>query len=156
MGGFSDGVETRGNQLLAQLHGQQSYFLSVPGAANGLSVVSFKAVERLGDPYEITIQLTHPVELDRADYLGKPATFIIDPGDESTPRTFAGFISCFSKTAQTQDFHAYEMVVEPLVARLRLTRSTRIYQQKTAPQIIEAILRRHELVGHQFSFRLRR
>ncbi|TSP09610.1 contractile injection system protein, VgrG/Pvc8 family, partial [Cupriavidus campinensis] len=137
---------------------RQSYFLRVPGAttAAGLSVVSFEAVERLGEPYEVIVHLTHPVELDRADYLGKPATFLIAPTDEAEPRTFAGCITRFSKTAQTQDFHAYEMVVEPLVARLRLTRSTRIYQQKTAPQIIEAILRRHELVGHQFSFRLRR
>jgi type VI secretion system secreted protein VgrG len=137
---------------------RQSYFLKVPGAtsAAGLSVVSFEAVERLGEPYEAIVQLTHPLELDRADYLGKPATFLIDPGDESEPRTFAGCITRFSKTAQTPDFHAYEMVVEPLVARLRLTRSTRIYQHQTAPEIIEAILRRHELVGHQFSFRLRR
>lgn len=137
---------------------RQSYFLRVPGAttAAGLSVVSFEAVERLGEPYEVIVHLTHPVELDRADYLGKPATFLIAPTDEAEPRTFAGCITRFSKTAQTQDFHAYEMVVEPLVARLRLTRSTRIYQHQTAPEIIEAILRRHELVGHQFSFRLRR
>ncbi|MGO4417128.1 contractile injection system protein, VgrG/Pvc8 family, partial [Cupriavidus sp. KB_39] len=134
------------------------YFLKVPGAASAgaLSVVSFEAVERLGEPYAVTVQLTHPAELDRADYLGKPASFLIDPGDSSPPRIFAGFISCFSKTAQTRDFQAYAMVVEPLVARLRLTRSTRIYQHQTAPEIIEAILRRHELVGHQFSFRLRR
>jgi len=144
--------------LGATLSGQQQYFLKVPGAASAgaLSVVSFEAVERLGEPYAVTVQLTHPAELDRADYLGKAASFLIDPGDSSPPRIFAGFISCFSKTAQTRDFQAYAMVVEPLVARLRLTRSTRIYQHQTAPEIIEAILRRHELVGHQFSFRLRR
>ncbi|WP_454762508.1 type VI secretion system Vgr family protein [Cupriavidus campinensis] len=141
-----------------ELTGQQSYFLKVPGAASavGLSVVSFTTVERLGEPYAVTVQLTHPLELDRAEYLGKPATFVIDPADESEPRTFAGCVTRFSKTRQTRDFHGYEMVVEPLVARLRLTRATRIYQHKTAPQIIEAILRRHELLGHQFAFKLRR
>ncbi|MGO4764119.1 type VI secretion system Vgr family protein [Cupriavidus sp. 2KB_3] len=158
---MSAGVATLkayGEALLKGLGGQQSYFLKVPGAetAVGLSVVSFEAVEQLGAPYAVTIQLTHPLELGRASYLGKPATFEIDPGDGTEPRKFAGCITQFSKTARTQDFHGYQMVVEPLVARLRLTRSTRVYQHQTAPQIIEAILRRHELVGHQFIFKLRR
>ncbi|SFC14443.1 type VI secretion system secreted protein VgrG [Cupriavidus sp. OV038] len=159
---MSGGVATLkayGEALLKGLGGgQQSYFLKVPGAetAVGLSVVSFEAVEKLGAPYAVTVQLTHPLELERASYLGKPATFEIDPGDGTEPRKFAGCITQFSKTARTQDFHGYQMVVEPLVARLRLTRSTRVYQHQTAPQIIEAILRRHELVGHQFVFKLRR
>ncbi|WP_228770906.1 type VI secretion system Vgr family protein [Cupriavidus sp. U2] len=136
----------------------QSYRLEVPAAptAIALSVVSFKAVETLGKPYEVTVQLTHPLELDRADYLNRPATFVVDPGDGSEPRRFAGWIPAFSKTRQTRDFHGYEMVVEPLVTRLRLTPRSRVYQHKTAPQIIEAILRSHDLEGHQFAFRLRR
>jgi len=135
-----------------------TYRLEVPAAptAIALSVVSFKAVETLGKPYRVTVQLTHPLELDRADYLNRPATFVIDPGDGSEPRRFAGWIPAFSKTRQTRDFHGYEMVVEPLVTRLRLTPRSRVYQHKTAPQIIEAILRSHELEGHQFAFRLRR
>ncbi|WP_454766946.1 type VI secretion system Vgr family protein [Cupriavidus campinensis] len=158
MAGVFDELGTYGDRLLNELTGRQSYFLKIPGAASalGLSVVSFTAVERLGEPYAVTVELTHPLELDRADYLGKPATFVIDPADESEPRTFAGCVTRFSKTRQTRDFHGYEMVVEPLVARLRLTRATRIFQHKTAPQIIEAILRRHELLGHQFAFKLRR
>jgi type VI secretion system secreted protein VgrG len=94
--------------------------------------------------------------LDRAEYLNRDATFVIDAGEDSEPRKFAGWISEFSKTRQTRDFCAYEMVVVPQVARLRLTKRSRIYQQKTAPQIIEAILRGHELKGHQFAFKTRR
>ncbi|MGO4154159.1 contractile injection system protein, VgrG/Pvc8 family, partial [Cupriavidus sp. YAF13] len=125
----------------------QAYFLEVPGAASAaeLSVVSFEAVERLGDTYTVTIQLAHPLPLDRADYLGKDATFLIDPGDGTAPRKFGGCITGFSETRQTHDFCAYQIVVEPLVARLRLTRASRVYQHLTAPQIIEAILRRHGL-----------
>ena len=87
--------------------GCQPYRLEVPAAptAIALSVVSFKAVEALGKPYQVTVQLTHPLELDRADYLNRPATFVIDPGDGSEPRRFAGWIPAFSKTRQTRDFH---------------------------------------------------
>lgn len=151
-------LATHGVALLKGLTGRQVYFLEVPGSpsAKGLSVVSFQAVERLGEPYEVTIQLTHPLELDRADYLNREAAFVMDPGDDSEPRRFAGWISGFSKTRQTRDFCGYEMVVVPLVARLRLTKRSRIFQHKTAPQIIEAILRSHDLKGHQFVFNTRR
>jgi type VI secretion system secreted protein VgrG len=151
-------VKAYGGALAGMLTGRQSYYLEVPGTASAaaLSVVSFEAVERLGDPYTVTIKLTHALALDRPDYLGKAATFLIDPADGTEPRKFAGCITHFSQTRQTPDFCGYEIVVEPLVARLRLTRASRIYQQKTAPQIIEAILRRHSLQGHQFVFKTRR
>lgn len=155
---LSKGRTSDGSALRKGETGRQAYRLEVPGApsAAALSVVSFKAVERLGEPYVVTVALTHPLEQGCADYVGKPATFVIDPGDGTEPRTFAGCITRFTKTAETRDFHRYEIDVEPLVARLRLTRATRIYQHKTAPEIIEAILRRHGLLGHQFAFKLLR
>lgn len=142
----------------ALVTGRQAYLLEIRSApsASKLSVVSFRAVERLGEPYELTVQLTHPLELDRADYLTKPATFVIQPADGSEPRRFAGRITSFGKTRQTQDFCAYEMVVQPEVALLGLTTRSRVYQHKSAPQIIEAILRSHDLLGHQFDFKTRR
>ncbi|SAL28926.1 type VI secretion system Vgr family protein [Caballeronia telluris] len=142
----------------AAVTGRQSCFLDVPGAASakGLSVVSFKATERLGDPYHITIDLTSDITLTREDYLGRDATFTIEPPDASTPRTFAGCITHFSQTGKSKDFTAYRIVVEAHVARLRLTRATRVFQNKTAPQIIEAILRRQGFKAHQFGFKLRR
>ncbi|WP_432258834.1 type VI secretion system Vgr family protein [Cupriavidus sp. TMH.W2] len=151
-------LRTYGDPLLRGLTGRQAYFLEVPGTASAaaLSVVSFEAVERLGEPYTVTIQLTHPLDLDRADYLGKEATFLIDPADGTEPRKFSGCILQFSKIRQTPDFCGYQIVLEPLIARLRLTRASRLYQQKTAPEIIEAILRRHGLKGHQFVFKIRR
>ena len=78
---------TYGSAPFKGLTGRQAYFLEVPGTASAadLSVVSFEAVERMGEPYTVTILLTHPLPLDRADYLGKDATFLIDPGDGTRP-----------------------------------------------------------------------
>lgn len=138
--------------------GRQSYFLEVLGPANGraLSVVSFRAVERLGEPYRVTIELTHPDDLLRADYLGRDASFTIDAAGGTRPRTFAGCITKFSKLKTTADFSSYRIVVEAHIARLALTPTSRIYQHQSAPQIIKAILRRHGFKGHQFQFTLRR
>ncbi|APR35974.1 type VI secretion system Vgr family protein [Paraburkholderia sp. SOS3] len=148
---------TRAKDLKA-LAGRQSYFLDVPGTANAkhLSVVSFNAVERMGEPYRITIGLTHPDRLSRSDYLGRDATFTIAPADGSEPRVFSGCVTRFSKTKTTQDFSSYRFVVEAHIARLNVTRTSRIYQHQTAPQIIESILRRRGFKGHQFVFKLRR
>ncbi|BDB27451.1 hypothetical protein CTP10_R48590 [Cupriavidus sp. P-10] len=147
-----DELKAPGARALNELTtGRQAYFLEVPGTASAaaLSVVSFEAVERMGAPYVVTIQLTHPLALSRADYLGREATFLIAPANGGEPRKFAGCITHFRQTRQTRDFGGYESVVGPLVARLPLTRASRIYQQQTAPQIIEAILRRHDLPPRQ-------
>lgn len=148
-----------GTRLAAQLvTSRQPYHLDVEGPANGiaLSVVSFEAVERMGEPYRISIELTHPDDLLRDNYLGRDATFTIDAGDGAEPRTFCGCITRFSKLKTTADFSSYRIVVEAHIARLRLTRTSRIYQHQSAPQIIDAILRRHGFKGHQFQFKLRR
>ena len=158
MTGVVDGLKAMHGGVLKAVTGRQAYHLEVPGARTvaGLSVVSFEAVERLGEPYSVKVRLTHPLELDRMEYLRRNATFSIDPGDGSDPRQFSGCIFRFSKTRQTRDFCAYEMEVRPKVALLTLTKASRVYQKKTAPQIIEAILRRHGLEGHQFAFKTRR
>ncbi|MEZ0606522.1 type VI secretion system Vgr family protein [Paraburkholderia sp. IW21] len=149
-------VRTYANQSKA-ITGRQSYFVEVPGTANAkdLSVVSFEATERMGAPYRITIILTHPDSLSRSDYLGKDAAFSIVP-ENAAPRKFSGCITRFSKTRKTKDFSSYEIVVEAHIARLKLVQTSRIYQHQTAPEIIEAILRRHDFRGHQFVFKLRR
>ena len=156
--GASGAVGTSVERVVRALAGRQPYHLDVPGteSAQALSVVSFEAIERLGEPYRITIELTHPDELVRADYLGKDATFSIDSNDGREPRKFSGCITGFSKLKATADFTAYQIVVEAHVARLRIVRNTRVFQHKTGPEIIEAILRRHGFKGHQFRFKLRR
>ena len=140
-----------------RLTGRQSYFVDVPGTANAsaLSVVSCRIVERMGEPWCIAVELTHPEALARRDYLGKDATFTLAP-EGGEPRPFSGCITQFSKLKTTKDFCAYRFVITAHVARLRLTRASRVFQQQTAPQIIEAILRRHGLKGHQFVFKTRR
>ena len=151
-------ASTVGRTLHGTSTGQPPYRLEVTAApeAAGLSVVSFEATERLGEPYCVKVVLTHPNELDRADFLRKMATFTIAPADGAAPRAFSGWIARFSRTRVTRDFRAYEMEIRPNVALLALTTASRIYQHKSAPQIIESVLRRHGLEGHQFEFRTRR
>ncbi|WP_081870094.1 type VI secretion system Vgr family protein [Dyella japonica] len=135
----------------------QHYAIEVPGLATAstLSVQSFTVRESLGEPYRITLSLTSPQTLSRGDLLGKLATFRMRSA-ERMPRRFAGCITAFSQLKRTPDEVTYGLVIEPQVARLRLTRASRVFQHMTAPAMIDALLRRHRLEGHQFAFRLRR
>ncbi|WP_034292798.1 hypothetical protein [Herbaspirillum sp. RV1423] len=110
-------MNTQSNQAAALARaasGQQRYHVTVPGTASAalLSVVSFEAVEKLGEPYRITIQLTHPQELQRADYLGK------DAGSRITPSA----IDALSALARWHHRHRY----------YRRSRSDQSYQNEVA------------------------
>ncbi len=136
--------------------GRQAYFLDVPGTgtAAALSVVSFEATEKMGAPTEVRIELTHPLQLARADYLNLDATFTIVP-DDGLPRKFSGFIARFSTVQTTKDYTKYEVVLRSHFARLEAVTRNKIFQHLSTPDIIAAILRSHGLREHQFRFRLR-
>jgi type VI secretion system secreted protein VgrG len=83
--------------------GRQAYFLDVPGTASAstLSVVSFEATEALGGPWSVTVRLTHPKSLPRADYVGKDAVFSIAPEDGAR-RAFSGWVTRLTKLKTTR------------------------------------------------------
>lgn len=137
--------------------GCQAYFLDVPGtdSAAALSVVSFEATEKMGAPVEVRIELTHPQQLARSDYLSRDATFSIVP-DDGAPRKFSGFIERFSTIQTTKDFTKYRIVLKSHFGRLQAVTNTQVFQQLTTPQIIQKIVCGHGIPDHLVSLRLRR
>ncbi|WP_018419562.1 type VI secretion system Vgr family protein [Paraburkholderia tuberum] len=129
----------------------------MPGtdSASALSVVSFEATEKMGAPTEVRIELTHPQQLVRADYLNRDAAFSI-VADDGTVRKFSGYIERFSTIQTTKDFTKYEVVLKSHFGRLEAVTTTQPYQHLTTPQIIQAVLGRHGIPAHLMAFRLRR
>jgi type VI secretion system secreted protein VgrG len=136
--------------------GRQAYFLEVPGtsSAAALSVVSFKATEKMGAPTEVRIELTHPQQLARTDYLSLDACFSV-VADDGAVKKFSGYIERFSTVQNTKDYVRYEIVLKSHFGRLQAVTNTEVYQHLTISQIIQKILRRHGIQDHQVSFRLR-
>jgi type VI secretion system secreted protein VgrG len=141
---------------LTAVPGRQAYFLDVPGtdSAAQLSVVSFDAFEKMGEPSTVCIVLTHPDQLARADYLSRDAVFRIVP-DDGVLKMFSGYIERFSTVQTTRDFRKYEVVLKSHFGRLQAVTNTQVFQHLATPQIIEKILRAHGIMDHQMSFRLR-
>lgn len=141
---------------LNAISGRQAYHFDVAGtqSAAALSVVSFEAKEQMGEPTEVRIVLTHPLQLPCADYLNLDAVFSI-LADDGIARKFSGFIERFSVIKTTNDHVMYEIVLKSHFARLAAVTRRKIFQHVSTPDIIAAILRSHGLREHQFSFRLR-
>ena len=150
--------ERNGSSHGSRVTGLQAYHVDVPSAANAkdISVVSYSAREGMALPYEITIEFTHPELLSRADYLGRDGHFTITAEDSTEPRIYRGVVVKFKRIKKTKDFFRYTIVIEPQITRLRLLHATRVFQNQSAPQIIESILLRDTFMDHQFVFKLRR
>jgi len=142
---------------LTVIPGRQAYFLDVPGtdSAAQLSVVSFTGTEEMGEPNTLRIVLTHPHRLPRADYLNRDAAFRIVP-DDGRVRKFSGYIERFSTIQTTKDFVKYEIVLKSHLGRLAAVTNSQIYQHQSTPEILEAVMRRHDMRPEQYAFRLRR
>lgn len=142
---------------LQDIPGRQTYYLEVPGSdsASQLSVVEFDATEKMGEPNEVSITLTHPLQLSRADYLNLDATFTILAVD-GVVRKISGYIAKFSTIQQTKDYVKYRVVLKSHVGRLQGVTNSQTFQHLTTPQIIQKILRSHAIKDHQMAFRLRR
>ena len=141
---------------LQAIPGRQAYFLDVPGtdSAAALSVVSFKATEKMGEPTQVTIVLTHLPQLARVDYLNRDAAFSIvaDASRCGSSRLDARF----STIQTTKDCVKYEVVLTSHLARLAAVTRTKIFQHASSPDILAAMLRDHGLREHQYRFCLRR
>ncbi|RAR48819.1 hypothetical protein C7401_1481, partial [Paraburkholderia unamae] len=74
--------------LPGNISGRQSYHRAVPGteSAAQFSVVSFTATEKMGEPNIVHVELTHPQQLLRADFLSRDAVFSIKADDGTTRR----------------------------------------------------------------------
>jgi type VI secretion system secreted protein VgrG len=142
--------------IVPALPGRQAYHLEVPGTASAaaLSVVSFVATGKIGEPNTVRIVFTHPLALARADYLNRDAVFSITP-DDGVGRKFSGFIERFSTLQTTKDFVKYEVVLKSHLARLQAVTNTQSFQHLSTPQILMALLRGHDIPDYLISFRLR-
>ncbi|WP_347254096.1 type VI secretion system tip protein VgrG [Leminorella grimontii] len=69
-------------------------------------------------------------------------------------RALYGVVTSFSQLSSSNDEARYEVTVSPRLQLLDNTRGSAIYQNQTVPQVVEEVLRKHELTGVDFRFEL--
>ncbi|UVL80602.1 type VI secretion system tip protein VgrG [Pseudomonas putida] len=113
-------------------------------------VVSFKLKEALSQPFTLTLELiSFEHDVDFGHLLDKPVLFTIWDGERPV-RYVHGLVSSFSQGESGFHRTYYHALVEPQLARARLRSNWRIFQHKTAPQILELMLKRQGITQYQF------
>jgi type VI secretion system secreted protein VgrG len=144
------------------------YQLEMPQASSAAQadIFAFEGERAIGEPSRYTIRFTHPQRnLERSEYLNKPATFAIQPPFNplialrpEPGRHIQGVITCFSQRGSSRDETTYEIVLESRLALLRNAPKCRFFLEKSFPEIIEQVLREHgfDRIHGSFEFNLYR
>ncbi len=127
--------------------------------ANGHSfeVVSFKAREKISEPYRVTLELASEEELGFDDVLGLSGVLTIQGAHAAGPDEFRhihGIVYQFEQSGFEGRFLFYEAVLTPHVHLLGLRSDCRIFQQLTIPQIITRVFEEAGVPGDLYTFRL--
>jgi type VI secretion system secreted protein VgrG len=123
--------------------------ITSPLGADALIATRLEVTETLGLPYAIDVEVsgTDP-QLQAKDLLTKPITVTVDVsmGGPSVIRHFSGLVSEFQRLGPGAAGRTrYRLVAVPGLWRLGLRSNCRIFQDKSAKDIVTAILKEHGL-----------
>ncbi|MEZ4302568.1 MAG: type VI secretion system tip protein TssI/VgrG [Polyangiaceae bacterium] len=114
--------------------------LQIDGLSAPLRVVRYTGREAMSDAFEVELHVQiDDAKVPFADTIGKPADFAFG-GDPEAPRHIRGLIRRFEYLHHRGRHTTYRALLVPKAFRLTLRRNNRIFQGKTAPQIIEAVI----------------
>ncbi|MGL4668532.1 MAG: contractile injection system protein, VgrG/Pvc8 family, partial [Saezia sp.] len=106
-----------------------------------LDVLSFSLEEGLNSPFILEVDLvSFDPNIDFAAIIDKPALFTIYQSGVPV-RHVHGLVSDFEQGDTGHRRTHYRAVVEPSLARTRLTSDWRIFQQQTASDVLGAVLK---------------
>ncbi|HET9985781.1 MAG TPA: type VI secretion system tip protein TssI/VgrG [Longimicrobiales bacterium] len=108
---------------------------------NQLLLAAFTGTEAISRPYRFRLDLmSEDPGIDGIDLVNSPVTITVAlPAGET--REIHGVIFRFAQLGQTEDRTLYRAEIVPHLFYLTLTQNCRIFQHKTAVQIIEAVLK---------------
>ncbi|WP_414705198.1 type VI secretion system tip protein TssI/VgrG [Pseudomonas sp.] len=115
-----------------------------------VQVLAFEAVEAIGQPYTIDVRLvcTRP-DLDLAALLRQPAWLAFGDG-----RGLHGLVWRIEQSQCGRDLSHYRIELRPALAWLEQRRNSRIFEQKSVPQILQHLLAEHGIQGDACRFSL--
>ncbi|MBN4832542.1 type VI secretion system Vgr family protein [Enterobacter hormaechei] len=152
------------SDIKSLLFSHSHHLLTVRGCGSLLDVLGFEGDEALSAPFKYVIEFT---SADKAitpqQMLMQDATFTLQaPVDQGfgikiqqPVRTLQGVVTAFERLSTSKDETRYSLTLQPRLALLSRSHQNRIYQDMSAPQIVEHILRtRHDMRGEDFVFTL--
>ena len=125
------------------------FTFSVLDSRLAFEVVAFTLEEAICEPYRLSLQLaSENASIDFAQMLDKPTLLTIWQGSTAV-RHVHGLVSSFTQGTTGFRRTRYSVVVEPQLARLGLSSGWRIFQQKTVPVLLKAVLLEHGIMDYE-------
>jgi type VI secretion system secreted protein VgrG len=121
-------------------------------AADAFTVLSFRGREETSHPFAFRLRArAASLDLER-ELVGSPAVLVIHGRDRS--RSIAGLVASarMETVLANGDGAVYRIKLVPRLAALAHTRNSRIFQERSVPQIVAAVLDHHR-VDHAWKVR---
>jgi type VI secretion system secreted protein VgrG len=132
---------------------QQNRQLAIATAlgADVLAVRTMSVQEQLSRLFEIETDLfSEDAEIDFDKVVGNNATIRLDVGQKET-RFFNGYVSRFVQVANQGGYARYRATLVPWLWFLTRSADCRIFQDKTIPEVIEAVFKAQGLNDYQIN-----
>jgi len=125
--------------------------VTTPLGEGVFSLRSFRYREAIGQPFEGVIELIGgDAAVDLEALLGKPATVSV-PLPSGSTRHFSGICLEARQTGRRGDAFAYRLVIVPWLRLLEFASDCRIFQQKTAKEILSKVFGDLGFTDHKLS-----
>ncbi len=136
--------------LVRDLSEAQLAFQVADGDADRFSVIRYRGTEGLCQLYRFEIELVSTEsEVAFDEIVGKPAALSINT--EKGQRYFHGIVSRFELVGETADQNYYRAELVPSVWQLTHRYNSRIFQNKTVPEIISDVLEKGGIPSDRFT-----
>jgi type VI secretion system secreted protein VgrG len=119
--------------------------VKTPLGPDALLVTEFRGTEQLSHLFSFELELVadNATQVDFDNIIGKEITLeiaIVGPGSSDESRFINGICSRFSEGDRNEQFTSYSAEVVPKVWLLTRLARSRIFQQKSVPDILKAVL----------------
>ncbi|HKE46325.1 MAG TPA: type VI secretion system tip protein TssI/VgrG [Steroidobacteraceae bacterium] len=118
--------------------------IKTPFGKDALLVDRMALTEHFNQPFNLDLHLiSEQGDLKPDTILGSDVTVQFALPSGGAKRFFHGFVAEFGQVGYAQRFHYYRATVRPWVWFLTRTSDCRIFQQKSIPQILEAVMKQY-------------
>ncbi len=126
---------------MADIHSDTAIKLEVQGLSATFAVARMEGAEGVSELFHFDLVLTSDDKLiPFADVIGKSAALSMEPGKGET-RFVHGIISRFRQAEESHRVAVYHATLVPKLWRLQHRQESRIFQEQTAPSIIQKVLK---------------
>jgi type VI secretion system secreted protein VgrG len=130
---------------------ENAYFLKLTSPVEELQISHLAGTEQLGRLFAYDLQLeSTDFNIDAKDLLGAPLAVELAPFD-AEGRWFHGITTSFHYVGEGSRRALYQATIRPWLWLLTRRGTCRIFQNKTAPEIIEAVLKDAGFTDFQMS-----